>query len=304
LASAGLVYGLARGDQAGFDDWIAITSLCAAVALGASFSLVERRAASPLIPLHLLRLPTVLGTDLTALAVSALVSATPFFLTLYMQGILGLSPIETGLAFLPMALTILIVSAIAARLTAIIGVKPLLLIGLVALIFATLLLSAVSTGGSYLVDVLPGMTLFAVGLACSYTTATIGGTAGVPDADQGVAGGLLNTFNQVGGAVGLAILAAVATGNGSGAEQDEALVEGLRIAFVTALGFAVVGAVTALTLVREHDCKRELARRQGEPGAGRKAASAGCLAGLGGRIISQAGTTDGSLSRTGSGGSS
>ena len=285
LALTGLVYGLARGDRAGFDDGIAIATLCAAIALGAAFVWAERSAVSPLIPLHLLRLPTLLGTDLTALAVSALVSATPFFLTLYMQGVLGLSPIQTGLAFLPMALTIIVVSAVAARATAIIGVKPLLLVGLGALIFATLLLSDVSTGGSYLVDVLPGMTLFAVGIACSYTTATIGGTAGVPDADQGVAGGLLNTFNQVGGAVGLAVLAAVATGSGGGAEPaDATVVEGLRHAFLAALGFAAVGAVTALTVIREHDCVRELARRR-EHGAGVKSASAGCLAGLGERII-------------------
>jgi EmrB/QacA subfamily drug resistance transporter len=287
LALAGLVYGLARGDRAGFDDGVAIASLGAAIALGATFAVAERRAASPLVPLHLLRLPTLLGTDLTALAVSALVSATPFFLTLYLQVVLGLSPIETGLAFLPMALTIIVVSAIAARLTGIIGVKPLLLIGLVALIFATLLLSAVSTGGSYLVDVLPGMTFFAVGLACSYTTATIGGTAGVPDADQGVAGGLLNTFNQVGGAVGLAVLAAVATGSDGAVDQVNALVEGLRAAFVAALAFAALGAVAALTLIREHDCQSELARRQREQGAGSKASNAGCLAGLGERIIDE-----------------
>jgi EmrB/QacA subfamily drug resistance transporter len=288
LALAGLIYGLARGDQAGFEDGIAIASLCAAIALGAAFFWAERRAASPLIPLHLLRLPTLLGTDLTALAVSALVSATPFFLTLYMQEVLELSPIQTGLAFLPMALTIIVMSEITARLTAIIGVKPLLLIGLVALIFATLLLSDVSIRGSYLVDVLPGMTLFAVGIACSYTTATIGGTAGVPDADQGVAGGLLNTFNQVGGAVGLAVLAAVATGSGGGAQQaDAALVEGLHHAFLAALGFAAAGAITALAIIREHDCVMELARRQQIHGAGVKSTSAGCLAGLGARIIDE-----------------
>ena len=110
----------------------------------------------------------------------------------------------------------------------------------------------------------------------------------MPEADQGVARGLLNTFNHFGGAVGLAVLAAVATGNGGAVDQvDTALVEGLRAAFVTALAFAAFGAVAALTLIREHDCKRELARRQREQGAGINGASAGCLAGLGQRIIDE-----------------
>jgi MFS family permease len=220
-------------------------------------------------------------------AVSTLVSATPFFLTLYIQRVLDLSPVATGFAFVPMALTIMAMSALAARLAEPIGVKPLLLIGLSALISATLLLSRVSVGGSYLSDVLPGMTLFAIGLAFSYTTTTIGGTAGVPDADQGIAGGLLNTFNQVGGAVGLALLATVVAAAGGGAAEgaDAGLVDGLRAAFLAALVFAVLGVVATLTLMREHDCRRELARRQADDEGRLDATAAGCLTGLGGRVL-------------------
>jgi MFS family permease len=186
-----------------------------------------------------------------------------------------------------MALTIMAASALAARLAEPLGVKPLLLTGLTALIGATLLLSRVSVGGSYLSDVLPGMTLFAIGLAFSYTTATIGGTAGVPDADQGLAGGLLHTFNQVGGAIGLAVLAAVAASASQGAvdHPHTALVVGLRTAFLAALGFAALGVAAATTLVREHDCKRELARRQADEGTTLDATAAGCLAALGGRVL-------------------
>jgi EmrB/QacA subfamily drug resistance transporter len=287
LALLGLIYGLSRGRQAGFDDPLTAASLIGATSLAGVFVLLERRAADPLIPFRLLRLPTLAGTDLASLLVSTLVSATPFFLSLYLQRVLELTPVETGAAFLPMALTIMAASALAARLAEPLGVKPLLLTGLTALIGAALLLSRVSVGGNYLSDVLPGMTLFAIGLAFSYTTATIGGTAGVSDADQGLAGGLLNTSNQVGGAVGLAVLAAVAATASHGAVEppDAALVAGLRSAFLAALGFAVLGVAAATMLVREHDCKRELARRQADEGAALDATAAACLAALGGRVL-------------------
>ncbi len=165
--------------------------------------------------------------------------------------------------------------------------RLLILAGLAALVGGSLLLSRISVTGSYASDVLPGMTLFAVGLAFSYTTTTIGGTAGVPDADQGLAGGLLNTFNQVGGAVGLAVLATVAATvtERAAAPGDAALVDGLRGAFLAALAFAALGVVTATTLIRGRDCERELARRQSEDGAPLDATAAGCLAGLGARVI-------------------
>ena len=255
------------------------------------FLLVERRSVDPLVPFRLFRLPTLAGTDLTAFMVSTLVSATPFFLTLYIQRVLELTPVETGLAFLPMALTIMATSALAARLAEPIGVKPLLLAGLAALIGGSLFLSRLPVAGSYVGDVLPGMTLFAVGLALSYTTTTIGGTAGVPDGDQGLAGGLLNTFNQVGGALGLAVLAtvaAVASERASGA-ADAALVAGLRAAFLVAVAFAALGVVIATTLIRERDCERELARRQRAEAGTLDATVAGCLAALRGQVIADPG---------------
>ena len=287
LGLVALIYGVTRGEQAGFGDVLTVITLAGAVALATAFVLIERRAADPLVPFRLFRLPTLAGTDLTSFAVSTLVSATPFFLTLYIQRVLGLPPVETGLAFVPMALTIMVASALAARLAEPVGVKRLLLAGLAALVGATLLLSRVSVGGSYWSDVLPGMTLFAVGLGFSYTTTTIGGTAGVPDADQGIAGGLLNTFNQVGGAVGLAVLATVAAAVGEGAAQgaDADLVDGLRAAFLAALIFALLGVVATVTLIREQDCRRELARREADEGARLETTVAGCLAALRGQVI-------------------
>ena len=286
LALVGLIYGLTRGEQAGFADPLTLAALAGAVVLATAFVLAERRAGDPLVPFRLFRLPTVAGADVTAFAVSTLVSATPFFLTLYIQQVLELSPLETGLAFVPMALTIMVMSALAARLAEPLGVKPLLLAGLAALIGASIWLSRISVDGSYPADVLPGMTLFAIGLAFAYTTTTIGGTAGVPDADQGVAGGLLNTFNQVGGAVGLAVLATVAAAAGAAADGDGAgLVDGLRAAFLAALAFALLGVVATLALIRECDCELELRRRRSGDEARLEASAAGCLTGLGGRVL-------------------
>jgi EmrB/QacA subfamily drug resistance transporter len=281
------LYAITRVERAGFDDTGAIASLAAAVVLAGAFLLVERRADDPLVPVRLLRLPTVLGTDVTSFAASAIIAATPFFLTLYLQRVLDLTPVQTGFAFLPMALVVMATSALAARLAEPVGVKPLLLSGLGALIAGSLLLSRVSVDGSYTSDVLPGMTLFAVGLALSYTTTTIGGTAGVSDDDQGVAGGLLNTANQIGGAVGLAVLATVAAAasdQGTGS-ADAALVAGLQDAFLAALVFAVIGVSTAITLIRERDCRHEVTRRQRGDGVPLDATATGCLAGLRGQVI-------------------
>lgn len=282
VALVAFIYGLARGDQAGFTDPVALTSLGAASVFGILFVVAGHRAVQPLIPVRILRQPTVLGTDLTSFAASAIIASTPFFLTLYMQRVLEMSPVQTGLAFLPMALTIMGVSALVARLAERLSVKRLLLAGLAALALGMLLLSRMSTDGGYLTDVLPGMTFFAAGLAASYTTATIGGTAGVRDADQGIAGGLLNTFNQVGGAVGLAVLAAVATNGGDG---DGALVAGLSGAFLASLAFAALGVLAAAGLIRAHDCEQEVARRTHDDAGKPPTTTAGCLAGLGEQII-------------------
>jgi EmrB/QacA subfamily drug resistance transporter len=287
-----LIYGLDRGQTAGFDSASAIAILTGSLLFGLAFVLVEQRAADPLVPFRLLRLRTLAGTDSTSFSVSALVASTLFFLSLYMQQALELTPVRTGLAFLPMALTIMAVSALAARLAEPVGVKQLLFVGLSALIAAAVLLSRAAADGTYTRDVLPGMLLFSVGLGVSYTATTIGGTAGVPDEDQGVAGGLLDTFNQVGGAVGLAILAAIAATQGelTGADGAEGLVDGMRAAFLAGLGFAVFGIVTAAVLISEADCTRELRRRRAVEGPGLDTAVAGCLARLGGQVLDRPST--------------
>jgi EmrB/QacA subfamily drug resistance transporter len=251
LGLLALVYGLTRAGSHGFDDPAAVVVLIAAAVLAAVFVATERGAPDPLVPVRLLRSPRLLGVNLISFAVSTSIAATPYFLTLYLQHVLELSPARTGLAFLPMTVVITVTTTLAARRAERIGVERLLLVGIGALVLAALLLSRARTDGSYLSDVLPGMLLFAVGLAAAYTAVGIGGTTGVPDADQGIAGGLLTSVKQVGGAVGLAVLVLVAMGSGDlGAQMDAALVEGLGDAYLATLGFAALAASAAVVLLR------------------------------------------------------
>ena len=269
FALLALVYGLSRGGQAGFGDTGSVAALSAAVLLAAAFVVTEGRVADPLVPVHLLRSPTLLGADLTSLTVSTLITATPFLLTLYMQRVLDLSPVMTGLAFLPMTLTVMVTTTVAARCAERIGLMRLVLLGVGALALAAVMLSRASADGSYVTDVLPGMLVFAVGLGTSYTAVGIGGTAGVPDADQGVAGGLLSMTKHVGGAVGLAVLAVVVIeGGGSDAPRtDRALVDGLSAAFLVSLGFPALAALTATTLIRAGRPHPETVQSPGRAGA-------------------------------------
>jgi EmrB/QacA subfamily drug resistance transporter len=276
-ATAGLmalVYGLGRGGQEGFGDRLVLALLPASVALLAAFVAIERRAAAPLVPFGLFRLRTLVGANLATFLMSGVVLGVNFFLTLHFQEVLAYSPIETGLAFLPMTLVIGLASGAAARLVDRTGARPLLLGGMLALAGGSVLLSRLSADGSYAVDVLPGLLLVAVGLGPGFTIGTLAATAGVPAGQQGVASGVLNTSQQVGGAVGLAALAAVAsaaTGSAAGS-TPAALTDGFAAAFLVAGGFAVIAAGAAGALVRERDCRAELARRgreaSGSPAAG------------------------------------
>lgn len=253
-----LVFGLTRAGESGFDDEIALATLALAVGFGSAFVMAERRTLDPLVPFRLLRLRGLLGNDLTSLAASTVIAATPFLLTLYMQRALGLTPLMTGLAFLPMTLTIMVTTMLVTRSAERIGIRRLLLLGVGALFVAALVLSRIPPDGRYPTDVLPGMLLFAVGLAATYTASAIGGTTAVPDVDQGVAGGLLNASKQVGGAVGLAVLAVVASGGGGDVvvQSDKALVAGLSNAFIAAIGFAALAVVLAAWLVPERGGER------------------------------------------------
>src|SRR5256885_5322560 len=173
-------------------------------------------------------------------------------LTLYMQQVLGYSPMKTGVAYLAVAGTAIFTSAIAAQLVTRIGVKPALVIGMTSLTAGLVYFTQVSVGGSYLGDLLPGFLLIAVGLGFSFVPISIAALAGIQPAEAGLASGLINTSQQIGGALGIAALSTNATsrtdsGLASGSTHATALVDGFPPALLARGVIARLGIGAALT---------------------------------------------------------
>jgi MFS family permease len=206
-------------------------------------------------PLRIWRSRTLSAANVVVLLLGAAVFAMWFFLSLYLQQVRGYSPLRAGLAFLPMTLTIIACSTLASRIVTKVGVKPLLVFGMTVEAIGLLLFTDLSAHGTYLGDVLAPSLLAAIGLGCSFVPVTIAAVAGVPSKEAGLASGLVNTSRLFGGALGLAVLAALATsrtnhdlhhlGNGVQA-MHVALTNGFQFAFVVAAVFAAVGAAVAL----------------------------------------------------------
>jgi hypothetical protein len=178
-----------------------------------------------------------------------------YFMSLYMQEVKGFDPIEAGVAFLPMTVALIITSQIASRLTGRVGAGVVLTTGMVLLALGMLGLSRVSADGSYAVHVLGPSIVTAAGLGCAFVSVTIAATTGIRGPEAGLASGLVNTFRQVGGSIGLALLATIATQHTADVagtvSREVALTQGYQRAFLVGAGFAAIGAViSATTLAR------------------------------------------------------
>src|ERR671931_618464 len=206
-----LVYAIT---QAGEQGWLAGRTLgffAAAVALLVGFVAWELRHPEPLMRLGILRVKTVSGANVAGFILGTATFSMFLMLTLYMQQVLGYSPLKTGLAYLAVAGTAILWSAVAAQMVTRVGVKPVLVTGMTALTAGLVYFTQVSVGGSYLGDLLPGFLLIAVGLGFSFVPISIAALAGVPAAEAGLASGLINTSQQIGGALGVAALSAIST---------------------------------------------------------------------------------------------
>jgi MFS family permease len=182
-----------------------------------------------------------------------------FFNTLYIQQVLGYGPLEAGLAFLPFTAGIMVSAGLASKFAPRVGVRPVAIVGMVVTIVGMLVLTTISADGSYVTDVLPGLLLTSLGMGAVFVPLTLVATTGLDDADQGLASGLFNTSQQIGGALGLAVLTSLAaskTAGATGVSQQEALVEGFHAAF--AGGAAVVGLalIAFVAMVRRRDVER------------------------------------------------
>ncbi len=212
------------------------------------------------------------GAYATGLLVGASLFSMFFFISLYMQQVLGWDALKSGLAYLPLAITIIISAGVASVLVTKIGFKPVVIAGLLFIAAGLLLFSRISAGGSFTGDVLFPSLLAALGLGFSFVPVTIGGTTGISQDEAGLASGLINAGQQVGGALGLAILAALATARtdavatGLGAPSRTALTEGFSAAFLGGAAFALIGAVVAMFLIRSED-SRALIGQTPEPAA-------------------------------------
>ena len=267
-----LVYALVEGNGLGWTSARTLGMLALAVILLAAFVVVQRRSADPLVDFRLFRSRTLLGADIGALFIGAGIFAVFFFLILWMQQVNDYSPIRSGFAFLPMTVFIVVGAAIASQLLGRTGPRPLLIVG-PALSAAGMLLLALRLDptSSYLTMVLPSLVLIALGMGLTFVALTSAAVAGVPEEDAGVASALLNAGQQVGGALGLAILTAVSTARTEAIASGppgtpgfvEALVEGWGVGFVVAAGFLAVAGIIGGTLVRVSKAEAAEALRSG-----------------------------------------
>ncbi len=260
-----LVYALVQAPEVGWVSASTILPFGGAIALLALFVFVEARSPAPLVPLGIFRNSTLTGANLVGALLNAAVGSMVFILTLYMQQVLGYSALQTGLAFLPHAIAAMLAAPLADRLVNRVGVKLTLVIGMVAAMVGLLLLTGISVQGGFVRDLLPGTVIVGFGIVTGLVTVTIAATAGVSDSDQGLASGLLNTFQQIGAAVGLAILVAVSTArtNAIAASTDNsptvqtATIGGFQAALAVGAGFAAIGIVVAVFMIRESECHRD-----------------------------------------------
>jgi EmrB/QacA subfamily drug resistance transporter len=264
LVTAGLSTLVYSITQAGSDGWLAPTTVgffVGSLVLLAAFVGWELRHPEPLMRFGLLRTKTVAGANVAGFILGTALFSMFLMLTLYMQTVLGYSAMKTGVAYLAVAGTAILWSAVAAQLVTRIGVKPVLVAGMTFLTAGLVFFTQVSVGGSYLTDLLPGFLLIGVGIGFSFVPITIAALAGVQSAEAGLASGLINTSQQIGGALGIAALSTIATTRTEdavsvGTAAPFALVDGFTGAFIAGAIIAGIGIVAALTLIRPDELEQ------------------------------------------------
>jgi MFS family permease len=261
-SAAALIYGLSNGQEQGFGSPGTVLALVAAVLLAVVFVLVERTTAAPMVPFSYFSEPSHRAAVGAMVLMGAVLAAYVYFVSLYLQRVLGVSALLTGLALLPSTATVVLMSTFATRrLLDRLGVKRMLLLGLTAMGLGLLVFSFVTTGGSYLVNVLPGVLLTALGLSVAMPAASVGATTGVDRSEQGLAGGLLTTGQQIGAAVGLALLATLAAARTT---QTGSLAAGYDFSFLVAIGLVLIAMVLVATQLNHQACQAELACQRQE----------------------------------------
>ncbi len=253
-----LVYALTQANNAGWGSAQTIGLLLGSAALHAAFLVIEVRSPSPLVPLRFFRRRTPTGANIVGFGLGTMVFGMFFLLSLYQQQVLGFSALETGIGYLAVALSAIAASGIAQALVTKAGVKPVLIVGMLLLGGGLLYFTQISVDGSYLGDLLLGFLAIGVGMGFAFVPISIAALAGVPPLEAGLASGLINTSQQIGGALGVAIMTTVATTRtdnllGEGTDQLVALTDGFSLAFWVGVAFAGISLLATLIALKRTD---------------------------------------------------
>ena len=261
LVTAGLsaaVFGITQANDYGWTSAKTIGIFVAAAALLVGFVVWELRVKEPLMSFSIFRIKTVAGANIAGFILGTALFSMFLMLTLYMQQVLGFSAMKTGIAYLAVAGTSIIWAMVAQMLVTRVGVKPVLVSGMTLLTVGLVYFTQVSVEGTYLGDLLPGFLIIAVGMAFAFVSISIAALAGVPAEEAGLASGLINTSQQIGGALGIAVLSAVAIAQtndatAAGDAVPQALTTGFQAAFWVGAGIAAAGVVASLVLIRKEE---------------------------------------------------
>jgi len=258
-----LVYGIVKAQEKGWASAHTFSFFALAFVLLASFLVIESRSQEPLVRLSIFRVPTVRAANVTMFLVAAGLFAMFFFNTLYLQRVLGYSPLQAGIAFLPFTAGIIIGAGLSQQLVPKLGAREVPLIGMPLAIIGMLLFTQLEPGGSYVTDLLPGIMFASIGMGLTFVPITLIATSGMHD-DAGLASGLFNTSQQIGGALGLAVLNTLAVskttdilssaqGRPTPAETGQALVDGFHVAYVGSAILIGAGMLALALLIRRRD---------------------------------------------------
>ena len=247
-----LTYGLIEANTYGWSSARIVGSFVVAIVSLAAFVVLERRQRAPMLDLTLFRSGTYTGANVVVLLVALAMFGVFFFVSLYMQGILGYSAVQAGAAFLPMTILIILVAPIAGRLSDRVGSRWLMTAGMTLLGIQLLYFSQLGPDATFW-DLLPGMLIGGVGMSLTMTPSAAAATRAVPVAKAGVGSAVLNAFRQVGGSVGIALMGAIVAHSTSGRQSVDAFMDGFENALLVAALIAFAGAGVAVVLVRAHD---------------------------------------------------
>jgi EmrB/QacA subfamily drug resistance transporter len=253
-----LVYSVSEAPNRGWTSAWTIILLALAVVLLIAFLVVESRAKDPLMPFHIFKVSTVAGANVAGLLLGAVVFANFFLLTLYVQRVLGWSALKTGLTFIATAGSAVLWAGLAQMLVTRIGAKKVMSLGFIATIAGLLWYTQIPVHASYVSDLLPGYLLIGFALPFSFIPVSIAALAGVEQHEAGLASGLINTAQQVGGAIGVAITSSVLLTHSDtllkeGKSFPEAWTSGTRWAFWVTVGIAVAGLIATLVLIQDKE---------------------------------------------------